>query len=114
MPKLFPGLRFLTPHDFRHDPEILRNLDTALEAPIEHRSRKFVAIYAREVCQALYPGCPADIAVHVADLLCVDDDTMMKLIMELEVMFGIDFSRVDFDVSLIDSIDDIVRLVDSN
>ena len=44
----------------------------------------------------------------------LDSFSMMKLIMELEVMFGIDFSRVDFDVSLIDSIDDIVRLVDSN
>ena len=39
---------------------------------------------------------------------------MMKIVMNLEESFGVEFSQVDVDVSLIDSIDDIERFVDSH
>ncbi|MEI7613676.1 MAG: hypothetical protein WCK63_12250 [Betaproteobacteria bacterium] len=43
----------------------------------------------------------------------LDSLNMMMLVMKLEESFGIDFGRIDFDVSLIDSLIDIESLVDS-
>ncbi len=43
----------------------------------------------------------------------LDSFSMMKLIMELEKMFDVDFSTVDFEASLIDSVNAIVKFVDA-
>ena len=43
----------------------------------------------------------------------LDSFSMMNLIMHLEESCGIDFSDLDFDVGLVDSVDDIEALVDS-
>ena len=43
----------------------------------------------------------------------LDSFTMMNLVMYLEQTFGIDFSSIEFDVDLVDSIDAIEALVDS-
>jgi len=43
----------------------------------------------------------------------LDSFTMMNLVMYLEQTFGIDFSRIEFDVELVDSIDAIESLVDA-
>jgi acyl carrier protein len=42
----------------------------------------------------------------------LDSFTMMNLVMFLEQNFGIDFSRTEFDVELIDSVAAIEALVD--
>jgi acyl carrier protein len=44
----------------------------------------------------------------------LDSFSMMQLVMQLEEAFGLDFSTVDFDVSLIDSLDEIEAFVDAN
>jgi acyl carrier protein len=43
----------------------------------------------------------------------LDSLTMTRLVMFLEDAFGIDFSDVDFDVELIDSVDAMQALVDN-
>lgn len=43
----------------------------------------------------------------------LDSFTMMNLVMYLEQAFGIDFSRTEFDIELVDSIDAIESLVDA-
>ena len=43
----------------------------------------------------------------------LDSFTMMNLVMVLEQTFGIDFSSIEFDVDLVDSIAAIEALVDS-
>ena len=43
----------------------------------------------------------------------LDSFTMMNLVMYLEQTFGVDFSRTEFDVELLDSIDAIASLVDA-
>jgi acyl carrier protein len=43
----------------------------------------------------------------------LDSFSMMNLVMYLEEAFGLDFSDFEFDVSLIDSANDIETLVDS-
>lgn len=43
----------------------------------------------------------------------LDSFSMMNLVVFLEQQFGLDFSDVDFDVSLVDSVDEIAALVDS-
>jgi acyl carrier protein len=42
----------------------------------------------------------------------LDSLSMMTLIVHLEESFGIDFAQVDFDVDLIDSVNDIESFVD--
>lgn len=42
----------------------------------------------------------------------LDSFSMVTLAMHLEETFGLDFSDVEFDVSLVDSVDDIEALVD--
>lgn len=42
----------------------------------------------------------------------LDSFSMMTLVMHLEEAFGVDFSDVEFDVSLVDSVDAIEALVD--
>jgi len=42
----------------------------------------------------------------------LDSLSMMTLIVHLEEAFGIDFAQVDFDVDLIDSVNDIASFVD--
>ncbi len=44
----------------------------------------------------------------------LDSFSMMMLVMQLEESFGIDFSRVEFDVGYVDSIADIEAFIDSN
>lgn len=44
----------------------------------------------------------------------LDSFSMMQLVMQLEEAFGIDFSNVDFDVSLIDSVNEIEAFVDAH
>lgn len=43
----------------------------------------------------------------------LDSFTMMNLVMFLEQTFGIDFSSIEFDVDLVDSIAAVEALVDS-
>lgn len=43
----------------------------------------------------------------------LDSFSMMNLIMYLEESFGIDFSDFEFDVNLVDSVNDIEAFVDS-
>jgi acyl carrier protein len=43
----------------------------------------------------------------------LDSFSMMNLVMYLEEVFGLDFSDFEFDVSLVDSTNDIETLVDS-
>lgn len=43
----------------------------------------------------------------------LDSFSMMNLVMYLEEAFGLDFSNFEFDVGLVDSANDIERLVDS-
>ncbi|MBE2260796.1 MAG: hypothetical protein H6942_13590 [Candidatus Accumulibacter sp.] len=43
----------------------------------------------------------------------LDSFSMMNLIMYLEESCGVDFSDFDFDVDLVDSVNDIEALVDS-
>lgn len=43
----------------------------------------------------------------------LDSFSMMNLVMYLEEAFGLDFSNFEFDVNLVDSANDIERLVDS-
>lgn len=44
----------------------------------------------------------------------LDSFSMMTLVMDLENAFRLDFSDVGFDVSLIDSVNEIEALVDRN
>ena len=44
----------------------------------------------------------------------LDSLSMMNLVVYLEDSFGLDFSRLEFDVDLVDSINEIESLVDSN
>jgi acyl carrier protein len=44
----------------------------------------------------------------------LDSFSMMMLVMELEESFGIDFSKVDFEVGYVDSIADIEAFIDTN
>jgi len=43
----------------------------------------------------------------------LDSFSMMRVATHLEDVYGVDFSKLDFDVSLIDSLVDIERLADS-
>lgn len=43
----------------------------------------------------------------------LDSFSMMMLVMHLEESFGIDFSSVEFDVGLLDSVNEIEFFVDS-
>ena len=43
----------------------------------------------------------------------MDSFSMMNLVMYLEEALGIDFSDFEFDVNLVDSVNDIERLTDS-
>lgn len=43
----------------------------------------------------------------------LDSFSMMNLVMYLEEAFGLDFSDLEFDVNLVDSVNDIGALVDS-
>ena len=43
----------------------------------------------------------------------LDSFSMMNLVMHLEESLNIDFSNLEFDVSLVDSVDDIERLADA-
>ena len=43
----------------------------------------------------------------------LDSFSMMNLIMHLEESLNIDFSNLEFDISLVDSVDDIERLADA-
>jgi len=43
----------------------------------------------------------------------LDSFTMMNLVMYLEQTFGIDFSGIEFDIDLVDSIAAIAALVDA-
>lgn len=43
----------------------------------------------------------------------LDSFSMMTLVMYLEKAFGLDFSDFEFDVGLVDSVNDIKTLVDS-
>ncbi|MDL2356263.1 MAG: acyl carrier protein [Pseudomonadota bacterium] len=43
----------------------------------------------------------------------LDSFSMMNLVMYMEEAFGFDFSDLEFDVSLVDSINEIEALVDS-
>jgi acyl carrier protein len=52
-----------------------------------------------------------DASIFVSGIL--DSLNMLMLIAKLEETFGIDFGRIDFDISLIDSINDINTLVSS-
>jgi acyl carrier protein len=42
----------------------------------------------------------------------LDSQAMTELVLFLEGTFGVDFSRVEFDVALLDSIDEIAAFVD--
>jgi acyl carrier protein len=42
----------------------------------------------------------------------LDSFSMMNLVMYLEQTFGVDFSEVEFDVSLLDSLNAIEKLID--
>jgi acyl carrier protein len=44
----------------------------------------------------------------------LDSFSMMNVVMHLEKIYGIDFSKVDFDVSLLDTVNDIEKLIDSH
>ena len=44
----------------------------------------------------------------------LDSLSMMMMVVHLESTFGIDFSEVDFDVELIDSLSDIISFVDKD
>jgi len=44
----------------------------------------------------------------------LDSLSMMMMVVHLENTFGIDFADVDFDVGLIDSVNDITRFVDQH
>jgi acyl carrier protein len=44
----------------------------------------------------------------------LDSFTMMNLVMHLEQAFGIDFSDTEFDVALVDSMEEIELLIDSH
>lgn len=43
----------------------------------------------------------------------LDSFTMMNLVMYLEQAFGLDFSNLEFDAGLVDSVNEIEGLVDS-
>jgi acyl carrier protein len=43
----------------------------------------------------------------------LDSFSMMNLVMFLEESCQLDFSQLEFDVSLLDSVDDVERLLDS-
>ena len=43
----------------------------------------------------------------------LDSFSMMNLVMYLEQAFGLDFSDLEFDVNLVDSVNEIEALVDS-
>ena len=43
----------------------------------------------------------------------LDSFSMMNLVMHLEESLNIDFSNLEFDISLVDSVDDIKRLADA-
>lgn len=44
----------------------------------------------------------------------LDSLSMMMIVVHLESTFGIDFADVDFDVELIDSLNDVERFVDQH
>jgi acyl carrier protein len=55
---------------------------------------------------------PADTdSLFISGLL--DSFSMMNLVMYLESTFGLDFSGIDFEVQLVDSVNEIEALVDS-
>ena len=43
----------------------------------------------------------------------LDSFSMMNLVMYIETAFGLDFSNFEFDVQLVDSVNEIETLVDS-
>jgi len=44
----------------------------------------------------------------------LDSFSMMNLVMHLEERFGLDFSTLEFDVGLVDTLEGIVALVDAS
>jgi acyl carrier protein len=44
----------------------------------------------------------------------LDSFSMVNLVMHLEKTYGIDFSKVDFDVSLLDTVNYIVEFINSH
>jgi len=44
----------------------------------------------------------------------LDSFSMMNVVMHLEKIYGIDFSKIDFDFSLLDTVNDIEKLIDSS
>jgi len=44
----------------------------------------------------------------------IDSFTMMNLVVHLESTYGLDFGAIDFDVSLVDTVDAIAALVQAN
>jgi acyl carrier protein len=56
-------------------------------------------------------GFDDDASLFVSGRL--DSFTMMNLVMHLEQTYGIDFSDIDFDVALVDSMNEIELLIDS-
>lgn len=57
-------------------------------------------------------GLGDDDSLFISGLL--DSFSMMNLVMYLETAFGLDFSDFEFDVHLVDSVNQIETLVDSN
>ncbi len=60
-------------------------------------------------------GDPHDFAVDESLFLSgrLDSFSMMNLVVYLETELSVDFSALDFDVNLVDSVNDIEALVDS-
>ncbi len=44
----------------------------------------------------------------------LDSFTMMQLVMQLETQFGVDFAKLEFDVTLVDSLQAIAELVSAS
>ena len=61
--------------------------------------------------QGGHSGIADSDSLFVSGLL--DSFSMMNLVMYLETAFGLDFSDFEFDVQLVDSVNEIETLVDS-
>lgn len=61
-------------------------------------------------------GDPAPFADNESLFLSgrIDSFTMMNLVVHLESTYGLDFGAIDFDVSLVDSVDAIAALVQAH
>lgn len=53
-----------------------------------------------------------DESIFMSGLL--DSFSMMNVVMYLEKTYGFDFSKVEFDVSFLDTVNDIEKFIDSN